>query len=125
MTPKILLLILFSVTLSAVAQIALKFGVSKVEAMRPAADPMGLLSTLLAYGGNGYVLLGLLTYGVGAVVWLLVLARLDVSQAYPYVGLGFIVTMILGILLLQESVTLPRVIGTLLVVAGVSLVARS
>lgn len=125
MTIKILLLILFSVTLSAAAQIALKFGVSKTEAIRPAAESLSLLSSLLAYGSNGYVLLGLLTYGVGAVVWLLVLARLDVTQAYPFVGLGFVVTMILGVVLLHESVTLPRVVGTLLVVLGVSLVARS
>lgn len=125
MTFKIFLLILFSVTLSAAAQIALKYGVSKIEAMRPMADSVGVVGTLLAYGGNGYVLLGLFTYGVGAVVWLLVLARLDVTQAYPFVGLGFIVTMILGVALLNESVTLTRVVGTLLVLIGVSLVARS
>ena len=39
---------------------------------------------------------GLALYGLGAMVWLYVLARLPLSAAYPFVGLGFILTMVLG-----------------------------
>ena len=56
---------------------------------------------------------------------ILVLAKVDVSLAYPFVGVGFIVTMVLGWLLLQEPVGLTRITGTLLVAIGAYLVAQS
>jgi len=71
-----------------------------------------------------FVWLGLFMYFCGALVWLLVLARLDVSLAYPFVGLGFILTMFLGFFLLNETVSLTRIGGTLLVVLGVVLISR-
>jgi multidrug transporter EmrE-like cation transporter len=57
------------------------------------------------------------------VVWLFVLARVDVSVAYAFVALGFFLTMTLGVLLLGEALTLAKVAGILLVVFGVWLVA--
>lgn len=59
------------------------------------------------------------------VVWLAVLAKVEVTMAYPFVGLGFLVTLALGVLLLGETMSLTRVIGTLLVVLGVVLTAQS
>ena len=52
-----------------------------------------------------------------------VLARVPVSMAYAFVALGFLLTTALGCLVLGEVLTLRRVMGTLLVAAGVWLVA--
>ena len=71
-----------------------------------------------------YVLGGFLLYGVGALVWLVVLSKWDVSKAYPLVGLGFVVTVAVGYLL-GEQVTVHRVIGVALICAGVFLVGRN
>jgi drug/metabolite transporter (DMT)-like permease len=71
------------------------------------------------------VVFGLALYFLGALVWLLVLARVDVTMAYPFVGLGFILTMILGAWFLSEPVSAIRIVGTLLVVAGVALISQS
>ncbi len=117
------LLILLSVSLSACAQIALKTGMNSARIQEVLAG--GRPAALLAVGGNPYVLLGLFMYALGAVFWLLVLARLDVSLAYPFVGLGFLLTMGLGYLLLDEPVGAMRLLGTLLVATGTILVARS
>jgi len=54
-----------------------------------------------------------------------VLARAPLSLAYPFVGLGFIFTMLAGALVLGEQVTPVRIAGTLLIAAGCVLVARS
>lgn len=64
-------------------------------------------------------------YSISAIVWLMVLAKLDISLAYPFVGLVFILTMLLGFFVLREPVGIIRIIGTLLVVAGVMLVSRT
>jgi drug/metabolite transporter (DMT)-like permease len=64
-------------------------------------------------------------YVGGALVWLVVLTRVEVSLAYPFVAMGFVLTLILGWWLQGDSIGLMRVAGTLLIAAGVVLVARS
>ena len=59
------------------------------------------------------------------IVWLFVLSQTELSIAYPFVALGFIMTLFLGVFLLGESLTFAKVIGTLLVVAGVAIVSGS
>ncbi len=123
MTWNILLLIFLSVTISAVAQIALKHGMSSTPVQQ--ALVQGGAEALHGVAKSLFVWLGLALYGVGALLWLGVLARVDVSQAYPFVGLGFLLTMIFGVFLLGEAFSMMRAIGTLLVLAGVILVAKT
>jgi len=120
----LILLILTSVILSAVGQVILKIGVEDVGLANLSANE-SLLDTIFAALLNPWVLLGLLTYGSAAIVWLFVLARSDVTFAYPFLGLAFVLTIGLGIIVLDEQVTMLRTTGTLLVVAGLALVARS
>jgi drug/metabolite transporter (DMT)-like permease len=72
-----------------------------------------------------FVLGGFALYAVSAVLWLLILARVEVSAAYPFVGLGFVLTMLGGAWVLGEELSWVRVAGTALVVVGVVLVSRS
>ncbi len=120
MTIWLLGLVLVAVTFSALAQIAFKAGMSgELQGTCVTFAWSSLVSGLT----NRYVLLGLLLYGVSTLLWLLVLSRLEVTVAYPFVGLGFVITMILGFLLLHEPLSLTKIMGTLLVVAGVILIA--
>lgn len=118
-----------SIALSVAAQFALKWGMSGVAAARaglPPTDPSilpGLLQTLALHARPGIVL-GFVLYGLGAVVWLSVLGRWEVSRAYPLVGLGFVATLVVG-WAMGEAVGPQRVIGVLLIAAGVALVGRS
>ena len=123
MNVRILLLILASVSLSAVAQISLKSGMASDRVQQALAGTPWRAALTVA--GTPQVVFGLLLYVFGAVLWLLVLARIDVSLAYPFVGIGFVLTMLLGFLLFGEPVGSLRLTGTLLVTAGILLVART
>jgi multidrug transporter EmrE-like cation transporter len=116
------ILIFSSVLISALAQIALKQGMSSSTVS--AALGQGATSTITAIATNPHVIGGLSLYALGAVLWLFVLSRVDVSVAYPFVAFGFIVTMGLAIVLLGEPLQPLRVVGTLLVVAGAVLITR-
>lgn len=117
-------LILFSVFLSATAQIVLKTGMSQpaISAAMAGGEPLAIALQLLQSPG---VIGGLGLYFLGAVAWLFVLARVEVSYAYPFVGIGFILTMLFGKFLLGDSIGAARMVGTLLVTSGVVLIARS
>lgn len=123
MTMQTLALILLAVTLSAVAQILFKLGLASaapIGAVPPGQNP-GLIAALLTPG----VLVGLTLYGVGTLVWLTALSRVEVSQAYPFVGLGFVLTAIFGYLLFGDQISIQRVAGILMVIAGIVVIART
>jgi len=124
MTLYLFFLIIFSVSLSSVAQIILKTGMS-VPHTQEVLVQGSYTDIILSLLTNWQVISGLGLYFIGALAWLFVLARVDVSFAYPFVGLGFILTMILGALVLSETISVSRLVGTFLVVLGVALVARS
>jgi len=114
---------MLSIVLSVAAQFALKTGISNPELKAILVTPYSL-RTVLTILTDKFVLLGFLLYGLGALIWLGVLIKWDVSKAYPLVGLGFVLTVLVGIVL-GEQVTLIRVIGVLTISLGVWLVANS
>lgn len=123
MTLKIFAVIFFSVSLSALAQIALKIGMT-APGVRRALDQSDQLAKLfVTVFSSPYILVGFLMYITGAVLWLFVLSKLDVSLAYPYIGIGFIITMVVGTMFLGEALSMSRFVGTLLVVAGITLIS--
>lgn len=115
-----LALVLASVTVFSVAQIALKLGVSS----DPGEGARALLGRLALLATPG-VLIGLMLYGAGTMLWLVVLARLEISQAYPFVGLGFALTTLAGWWLFGDQLGVQRLGGISLIVIGIALVARS
>ncbi|MBO1075472.1 DMT family transporter [Roseomonas marmotae] len=123
MTPSTLALILVSVTMSAAAQVLLKFG---VQAARPAPGmELPMLAALFRTLFHPLVLGGLALYGLGAVLWIGALGRTELSKAYPFVSLGFVLTAAAGALLFHETLSMLRVSGIALIVIGVILVAQS
>jgi len=114
---------ILSITLSVFAQFSLKIGLSKEGVKTLLAQPLSFM-TLFYIILDKYVLGGFLLYGLGAIVWLSVLSRWDVSKAYPLVGIGFMFTIVIGFMV-GEEVTLIRILGVVLICVGVLLVARS
>lgn len=115
--------ILFTVALSAVAQLFFKMGVGQPGVAR-ALERLSL-EALTAVASSPLILAGLALYGLSVALWLWVLSRVDLSLAYPFVGLSFLVVMGFGALFLGESVGPLRLVGTVLIAAGCILVVRS
>jgi multidrug transporter EmrE-like cation transporter len=118
-----LALIVISVVMSACAQLMLKGGMGSSGASEPLVGQR-LWQLLMHAATNRWVILGLCLYFLSAVVWLAVLARVDVSYAYPFVSLGFIMTMVLGWLVFGDVINAHRLGGTMLIATGVVLIAR-
>lgn len=116
-------LIIVSVVLSAVAQILLKSGM-RSGAVQNALSKNFTIETPFSVISNLSVLGGLFVYFTSALLWLLVLAKVDVSLAYPFVALGFVLTAVAGHLLFGEVITVQRTAGIVLVCAGVGVLAR-
>ena len=75
--------------------------------------------------GNPSILGGLFAYVVSVAVWLLVLSRVQVSYAYPMLSLGYIVNLFAAYYLFGEPLSILRVTGVFIIIAGVYLVSQS
>lgn len=114
--------ILTSVLLSVIAQILLKHGMTN-DGVQSALNS-DIYTAIIAIATNLFILGGLTAYVTSVGVWLLVLSKIDVSKAYPFVGIGFIGTMLFAYWFLGEPITLTKLIGTLLVLFGVLLISH-
>lgn len=117
------LLIFVSVSLSAVAQTLFRIGMTRPDVARVLQEPSGLASVARAVALSPYIWSGLFAYGFGTLLWLLVLSRIPVSLAYPFVALGIILTTLSGMLLLGEQVSRMSMAGIGLIAVGIVLAA--
>jgi multidrug transporter EmrE-like cation transporter len=116
-------IILLSVAITAAAQLVLKVGMTNPAVQRLIGQ--GLSPRLIGVFFDPYVIGGLFLYFGAAMMWLFVLAKFEVSYAYPFVALGFVLTALAGWLLFDDAMSLARASGILLICVGVVLVARS
>jgi drug/metabolite transporter (DMT)-like permease len=89
------------------------------------ADPASLARVALRALRQPYVMLGALCLAIYFFSFLAVLSWADVSLVVPITSLSFLLTTFLAQWALHERVTPLRWAGTLLILAGVALVARS
>lgn len=112
--------LVISILLGSLAQIFLKKGMLAVGNVGIAdllKAPERLIVVPWLYFGAGL-------YAMSLLLWLVVLSKIELSRAYPMVSLGYLVTFIMGALLFRESVSLVKIGGLVLVMAGVALLAR-
>ncbi|WP_145138709.1 multidrug efflux SMR transporter [Roseomonas gilardii] len=117
-------LLISSIALATFSQVVLKIGMSS-EPVQLALSRRQPIDTVASIITSPWVLGGLTCFGLSAVVWLLVLSRMNLSQAYPCVALGFVLTMCAGYFLLGEPINMLRIGGLSLILAGVACVAVS
>jgi undecaprenyl phosphate-alpha-L-ara4N flippase subunit ArnE len=112
-----------SVSLSALAQICLKHGLTQVQKRR--ASHSGLSSVVVGVVGQSFVWLWGLCFVVATGLWLLGLQRLDLSYAYPLVSFGYVLVSILSALFFKEHVDRNRWAAIAVLSVGVMLIAGS
>ena len=74
---------------------------------------------------SGWIWLGLLAMGTGLLVWFFALSRGDISLVYPIGSLQYVLVLISARLFLKEKISSFKMIGTLFVIFGIILIARS
>lgn len=116
-------LILFSVLTNCLSQILLKKGMTSVPAFETSLR--GVLGSGFEILFNPYVFFGLVTMVISMGSHLVVLSRVELSFAYPFLGLSFALITLYGHWALQEQVNGYRMLGVFLICVGVALVARS
>lgn len=108
-----ILIILFSVSLNTFAQLFLKKGADVCISGKSIN-----FETVFLCISNIYFWLGFLCYGVSIVSWILVLSKMSVSLAYPFLSFGFVLSIVLAHFLFGEPITMTKIIGIGLICCG-------
>lgn len=83
------------------------------------------LGFLLQQFANPWIFSGFVSAFVASLAWMAAMTRFDLNYAYPFMSLAFVIVMILGVLFLGETLSTSKVIGTLMVMAGLVVIARA
>ena len=69
---------------------------------------------------NPWVMSGMAAALLAGMAWMAALTQLELSQAYPFMGLSFVLILIFSAVCFQEPITWVKVIGVSLIVAGIT-----
>jgi multidrug transporter EmrE-like cation transporter len=115
-------LILLSIASGVAGQTCLKLGLTKAGGNASSDTLFSLIGLIMR---SPLVLGGLFFYALGAIAWIAVLRRMDLSYAYPFLALNFILIALVGQFVLGETVPLMRWIGIAAICLGILLIANS
>lgn len=119
----ILAIAIVSVSLNALAQVALRKTMLAVGALPSSAA--GLVGFAASIGLNAWFIAGMTCYAVSIALWMLVLSKTEVSLAYPLLSIGYIIAAVIGYYYLGEAVTITRLAGIALICGGIVVIAQS
>ena len=116
---KTIIMVTSSVILGVVGQLFMKQGMALVGAIQSIN-----LQIILNIFLNLWVLAGLTCYGLAMIIWLGVLAELELSLAYPMLSLGYIVVALGSWVMFDENISAIRWIGIFVIIGGVVFISR-
>ncbi len=111
------LYIFLTVILTVYGQMVLKWQISRYGDLP--GNILGALVFLLKLFGNIWILSGFTAAFLASLSWMAALTKFEVSYAYPFTSLGFILVM--G---LSEPLTWTKAVGTGIVICGLLLLSR-
>jgi drug/metabolite transporter (DMT)-like permease len=119
---KNLLLIVLTVLINTTGQFVIKTGVNRIGKISITEN---LFGTILKALTSWIIIGGFGLYFISAIFWIIILSRAELSWAFPILSLSYVITVLISPLLLNESFSVQRLIGTLVICAGVYLVSRT
>lgn len=106
-------------------EIAILVGVNMIYACTGICTKMAAQQTagswpyLLWFGGAVAII------GLYALLWQQVLRRIELSTAYMFKGTTLVFTMLIAALLFGEPMTISNIVGSIIIITGITLLAHS
>lgn len=113
------LLILISVLLNCVAQICIKQGMLQIGQVGLSNIAQNILPMLC----NIWLWFAVACFVSSVIVWFIVLSRVEVSYAYMFNSLGYVIIAVCGYLMFGEQFSFTKIIGCCIVIIGVVVIS--
>ena len=117
-----LVLVFCTVVLTSYVQLIIKWRVSRAGSL-----PVDFAKKALFLTGlwlDPFVLTALFAAFLAGLSWMAAMTKLELSFAYPFISLSFVLVFVFSALLFHESITAPKVLGMVLIIAGIIVIGR-
>lgn len=116
------LMVLGTIVLTTYGQLVLKWQVA-IRAPAPFASLDGWPPVLLLLL-RPWVISALLAAFGASICWMLAISRLELSRAYPFMALNFLLVCLLAAPLFGEALTTPKLLGLAFIVVGLIILSQ-
>ena len=117
-----IVLIIVSVLLNCSAQLLIRKGMLDVGEISSGASLISNIPVMLT---NIFLWISIFCYLISFIMWIVVLSKMEVSFAYPFLSIGYVISAVAGYMFFAESVTPVRIAGIIVICIGVILISRS
>lgn len=108
--------IVLTVLFTVYGQLILKWQIS-IAGPLPASNLEKLLF-LFKLLLNPWVFSAFASAFLASLAWMATVSKLDLSHAYPFMSLNFVVVFLLSALLFHEPINIPKIVGISLIITG-------
>ncbi len=120
------IVLLIAIMLGAIGQLLLKLGIKKINFtnidLKSFDNILQIFITLLK---NYYIIITILLYIIGFCLYLYLLSNFELSKLLPFTSLLYIIILLFSWIFLNEAISSTKIIGTIIIMAGVYIVAIS
>ena len=74
---------------------------------------------------NPWIWLALVILGVGSILWVSTLSKVELSFAYPLVAMGIALITVSSAIIFSEHIPALRIVGVIVIMGGVIFLSRS
>lgn len=104
-------------------QLILKWRIAQYDAL-----PLQLTEKLLFLAKlflDPFLISGLASAFIASLFWIMAMTKFEISYAYPFMSLAFVLVFLFSVLVFEESVNANKVIGLSLIVLGILITSRA
>lgn len=73
---------------------------------------------------NPWILSSFIAAFIASLLWLGALRQMDLSVAYPFMSLSFVLVMLASAMFLGEALTVTKVLGVIIIIIGLAISVR-
>jgi drug/metabolite transporter (DMT)-like permease len=122
--PKLLshIYIFLTILFTIFSQLIMKWQVNKAGPL-----PVGLeekLSFVFSLLLMPWVLIAMLSTFLAGVSWMLAMTKFEISYAFPFMSLNYVLVLFASFIVFNESFSVPKIIGSLVVVFGILIISK-
>lgn len=73
---------------------------------------------------NPWVVSGVISTFLAGVSWMLAMTRFEISYAFPFVSLNYVLILAASVFLFNESFSVTKILGSLIIIVGIVVIAK-
>ena len=111
------LYIFLTIFFTVYGQLILKWRIGKLGALPEIMSEK--IAFMLRLFLDPFILSGFASAFIASLFWMAAMTKFELSFAYPFMSLSFILVLVLSVLLFGEMLTIGKILGLLLIIAGI------